>query len=392
MTGVVSSKGGLAGTLIMLDDVLFYTIDSFTSFTHHDPKSHSGGDYVLGINLRKVTPMASSIYTIFGYDVGQHTKAIKFGGNDQGQLWFTDGFPEKTPRVETPHDIPAHEFMMKLRIALTTAGHWGTSHDLYGFSLCGPVVQNTCLRLINRGINDSFEIREGGALNDGMAATLGSWIAGVAKDHDGALACLTLGSGIGIGTVHWDATFKLVSNDGEAHVIVRSDRRCNGCHRLGCLEGAANEAALRDYAREEGFELPAGKKLGWEFERILRDEEKISNQRTQVQQAVIRWHSFLAQGIGNFYVALNMGGSEFLDPAMFVLGGGLSFLVNEAHLRDLVLEEFGGHPFLGENFVIKRESVLGNRAGCVGAAAMALARKLQCDITKIKFVDEPPTA
>lgn len=327
---------------------------------------------------------------IFGYDIGGHTKIKKFYGDSNGQLWYAPEFPVETPRVETPHDVPAPQFMAALRETLAGAGYW-VPGALRGFSICGPVVNGTCLRLINRGIHESFAIEAEAVGNDGFMAMLGSRIAGTAKNHQGALAYLTLGTGIGFGALHWDewSPDRLATNDGETHFTVRGSTRICNCGREGCFEASANEDALWNYAVSEGLALPDGTDVGREFERIM-VAEPMTERGQKVARAILTWHNFLAQGLANAYALLNMGGNTLRPPALFVLGGGLSELINEDLLEYSICEEFGGDPFLGKQFAVKRELALGNRAGCVGAAAAALARRLHKHVTEITFLNEPP--
>ncbi len=329
-------------------------------------------------------------YTIWGYDIGQSTKAIRFGGDEHGHLWFADGFPKEVPQVETPYGVPAREFMPRLQAALREAKLWDEA-AYTAYSICGPVVGNVCLMLINRGIREPFVVDGDAAVNDGMAATLGTLVAGVAQRHTGGLACFTLGTGVGFGSFHWDDHGHRVANDGETHFTVRQSVGSCHCHRAGCFEAAANEAALRQYLREEGFDSPDQSDLGWEVESLLSSRDT-SPRRSAAERALDRWYRVLAEGSANIFVVLNLGGSTFRQPALFVFAGGLSALVDAKKVQQYLLDEFRGEPFIGKNFLVRRESVIGNRAGAVGAAALALAHDLGRDIAEIIFLDTPPSA
>ncbi len=324
-----------------------------------------------------------------GYDVGGHTKVLEFQGNDQGKLWHVGSFPEVIPIIETPSNAAPPQFMAELRAVLKAAGLYPDA-DLRGYSICGPIVGNRCLRLINRGVFQPFSVEGEAVLNDGMAATIASLMAGVARGHEGAVALFTLGTGIGFGALHWDPRGRRVLNDGEIHFSIRdSNRHCN-CRRTGCFEAAANESALRQYAIQEGM-VPddIGEDLGRRFEQYLQTQQPPEAYR-KLLRALETWQGFLAQGIANVFVLLNMGGTDLQPQPLFVMAGGLGALVDPAKLKVDVLDQFEGDPPVGENFQIYREAEIGNRAGCIGAATMALANHLGRDVTEITFLDSPP--
>ena len=338
---------------------------------------------------------------LLGVDIGgTSVKVIRYQGNERGQLWYRDGCPDRTPSAKLPSNVPADEFMQEVRHALKEASLYPPDVDLVGYSICGPVVVERmeegakfwCLRLINRGILDPFVVEAGAALNDGMAAAIGSSLAGVAKDHKGAFALLTLGTGIGLGSMHWNEQGERVVNDGEIHFPIReSERMCN-CKRLGCFEAAANESALRKYAEAEGLTADQiTKDLGRKFEKYLIDGEP-TDIVEKLAKAMDRWHRCLAEGVANIYVLLDMGGNSIQPPAMFILGGGLGALIDEEKMVHYVLETYQGDPLVGGNFVVKKENEVGNRAGTIGAAALALANHIGCHVTDIEFSDTRPTA
>lgn len=332
-------------------------------------------------------------FQIRALDVGGHTKSLVFEGNNCGELWFANGFPDKIPSVETPHDVESSEFVERLENALFGAGLIDPKHDtLRGMSICGPVTGNVCLRPINRGVKGPFHIPDDYAvLNDGMAATIASRIAGVAKDHEGALLLLTLGTGVGMGSFIW-SNGQLAMNDGEAHVTVRNSvRRCQ-CGRFGCLEAAANELFLKDALISRAIpENEIGDDVGRALESFLKlNDSKGMNYQGKAQNTLDLWHRNLADGLASMYALLNLGGNDMLPPAMFVMAGGLSALIDENALAGYIRNEFANDPFMGSNFLVRRENMLGNRAGCIGVAALALAKRLECNVLDIKFLDKAP--
>lgn len=343
----------------------------------------------------------SAEFEVLGVDIGgTSAKVIRYLGNKKGQLWYRDGRPKRTPSAKLPSDVPPAEFMGEVEDALRAASLFPSDVDLVGYSICGPVVVEKtksgsvyrCLRIINRGILEPFEIKSAATLNDGMAAAIGSSLAGVAKRHKGAFALLTLGTGIGLGAVHWNEQGERVINDGEIHFPIRGSKRMCACKRLGCFEAAANESALRLYAKREGLTAEQiTDDLGRQFERYLKSG-KPAGVVAKLKKAHDHWHRCLAEGIANLYVLLNMGGNVIQPPAMFILGGGLGALVDGKKLRQYVIDTYQGDPLVGTNFVVKKEGKIGNRAGSIGAAALALANHIGCHVTEIEFSDKRPTA
>jgi predicted NBD/HSP70 family sugar kinase len=297
-----------------------------------------------------------------------------------------------------PSNIPADEFMDGVRDALKEESLFPPDADLIGYSICGPVVVERteegkkywCLRLINRGILEPFVVEADAALNDGMAAAIGSSLAGVAKTHEGAFALLTFGAGVGLGSMHWNEQGERVVNDGEIHFPIRGSTQMCACKREGCFEAAANVSALRRYALSEGLtEEEITEDLGRRFEQYLVDGEP-ADIVEKLTKAMDRWHRCLAEGIANLYVSLDMGGNTIQPPAMFIMGGGLGALVDEEKLVQYVLDTYQGDPVVGTNVVVRREDEVGNRAGSIGAAALALANHIGCHVTEIKFSETAP--
>lgn len=331
-------------------------------------------------------------YSIQAFDIGGNTKVIPFVGNDEGQLWFSPSFnPQKPiPRVATPHHIPAQRFPEELETVLRHANVWGGDDTLRAFSICSPVVGTTCINLVNRGIHEPFTLQSDALLNDGFAATIGSLVAGVAQQHVGAVACLTLGTGVGFGAVHWDHHGKRVTNDGEAHITIRDGIfRCN-CGRKSCFEASANEKALQHYATAAGWDADELNEidLGFTFEDVLQDPSH--EHFFHVKKALTQWYGFLAQGMATIYVVMNMGGTTQQPPALFVMAGGLAALIDEQALQTAFLKEWTGKPLVGSNVIVKKETTLGNKAGAVGVAAEALARKIGKSVFDITFLKNPP--
>jgi predicted NBD/HSP70 family sugar kinase len=339
--------------------------------------------------------MAAGNLRIQFVDIGGNLKPGLAYADRTGRLWLDERYRVKLPKVPTPTNVTEADFIEKVIAALKEAGHWFEA-DLIAFSMCGPMVgAKTCIQLINRGVRRPITLPDGmTGINDGLAALYGSQVAGVAKGHDGAVLMLTLGTGVGHGNEHWDPNGHLVSNDAEAHISVRGSKRRCKCGRH-CLEAALQEAALIDYLHEKGVDYrklkPKGKKL--DIGKNMRQQIALDDSpyHAVIKRVLKKWHGYMADGLASMYVLQNMGGNQIQPPALFVLGGGLAPLVDVEMLRAMLLEEFGGHPFVGDNFEIRKEDQVGNRAGGIGAAAFALARHLRKNsVRDIQFLPNGP--
>jgi len=326
---------------------------------------------------------------IASFDVGGHTKAINFIGNEKSQLKFADGFPADIPAVKTPHKIPAEQFMNELETRLKDAGLYPKDANLIAYGMPGPMEGKKVQKLINREICEPFEVNADAAINDAMAAAIGSKLAGVASDYNGAMVLLTLGTGVGFGSFHWDLNRKLVANNGEAHFSIRDHRpelTCN-CGRIGCFESVTSERALKYFLLEEGVAKEQIKNDVGKKTRTLLANQKDKETYQKIVNALNTWQKYLAQGIANIFLLLDMRGEDANTP-VFVMAGGLGNLIEEERLRELTLKELGENSLAGQNFVVRKEGKVGNRAGCVGAAALALANHLNKEVTEIEFIDK----
>lgn len=347
-------------------------------------------------------PKMKGLITIDAYDIGGKTKYAQFIANNNGQFWPVDGADFKMQKTVTPHEVPAADFMKLLVGSLRKARFWNDGPVLRGFSVCGPMVNGTCLRLINRKIKESFRVG-GAALNDCMAGLLGSLLAGVAKGHTGGIAYTTLGTGVGgagrvyvsnngvnerMGFEDWEMHYTVVSPDGVTH-------KC-GCNINGCAEALVNEPALVDLLldrkiplekliRPQKTEFDAGRDLEYQ---INRDDK--CEFRSQIMLARDIWHRRMAVVLSNVHGNHVLGGDVVRGKALFVLGGGLSRLVDPVLLKQYMLEVSDGVPQNGENIEVRREEEMGNRTGVIGAAATALMNKLNCGIEGLEYLPCEP--
>ena len=205
-------------------------------------------------------------------------------------------------------------------------------------------------------------------LNDARAATLGELDFGRGEGV-GTMILLTLGTGIGGGVVV-DGKLRLgpIGSAGElGHMIVMPGGRPCGCGSHGCLETLASGPAITS----EGVRLLVSGQAPQLFDIVDGDAGRVNPETmgkaaragdSAVCEAIERAGRYLGIGIANLVVALH--------PQLIVLGGGV------AGLGDLIFEPT--RRALADNVrmfpvddVLIEPSALGNRAGVLGAIALA---------------------
>jgi len=253
------------------------------------------------------------------------------------------------------------------------------SADSIGVGVPGLVTRNGVLRAAPNliDIND-FQVgtllseRLGAQVhvdNDATCAAVAEWKVGAAR---GATECVmvTLGTGVGGGVIAGGQLIRGANGfTGEiGHMVVDPDGPPCPCGRRGCWERYASGSGLGRLAREAA----EGKRLRRVVELAGGDTEQVRGEH--VQAAAREGDAEALQVIDDFgrWVALGLANlTNVLDPALFVLGGGLAAsadlylgpiqawftqLLYAPHLRP--------HPAL----VFAQ---LGTQAGAVGAALLA---------------------
>ncbi|RAO25530.1 Glucokinase [Micromonospora noduli] len=175
----------------------------------------------------------------------------------------------------------------------------------------------------------------------------------------GAGHVLFVAIGTGIAAAHVVDGTAAVGAHGAAgeigHILVRPDGPRCGCGRPGCLEAMASAAAIgRRYAELAGDTADAPVTAAGVAERAAAGEQLAG----QVWQEAVE---ALADGLAS--------GQALFDVATIVLGGGL------AQAGDLLLTPL--RAALHERMTFHREpqlvaAALGDEAGCLGAALLAL--------------------
>lgn len=340
------------------------------------------------------------------HDVGGKIKTLLVEGTADGTFWIVGGEKAKMKKVETPHDIPAKQFMTDFETVLREAKLWDDV-DVRAVSICGPVVAKdppVCLKLVNRHIDDPITLEGLVALNDGMAAFYGSAVGGELKEHFGAAAFYTLGTGLGAATREWvfnktTSQEELRLTDNEMHFQINTEsplrRPCN-CKIDGCAEAEVNEDALKDLLLAEKIDLIKLIKTGKTDINIGRDVEYhrdlglASPFAGRIKKVLDIWNDRIGTVVANVHGSRVMGGDAIRPAPKYVFGGGLQSLVDVARVRLKVLDLSKGKPQNGDRFIIARESVLGNRAGCIGAAAAAMMRYYDCTLEDLEFLPDGP--
>ncbi|MDE5662309.1 MAG: ROK family protein [Muribaculaceae bacterium] len=192
------------------------------------------------------------------------------------------------------------------------------------------------------------------ASNDANAMAVGEWMFGAARGVSDALF-ITVGTGIGSAALINGHMWRGHEGSGMevGHITVKCDgEECN-CGGRGCLEHYASTAALvRRYKTLSGREAD-----GREIVRLYHDADPVAT------QAMSEHWMYLGHGIAS---VINV-----FAPERVVVGGGIS----EAgdfyfeRLRRVVGVQVMEVCAAGTSIV---PAELGNRAGCLGAAALIL--------------------
>jgi len=208
--------------------------------------------------------------------------------------------------------------------------------------------------------------------NDVRAATYGEWLYGTGQGVND-LVCLFVGTGVGGGIVSGGRLLEGCNNTGGelGHMTIVSDGRQCHCRNQGCLEAYAGGWAIGEQVQEAVREDPkAGEALiilAGSIEKISAATvtEAYANGDPLAQRMVKETAQFLAAGL--------VGIINTFNPCLIVLGGGVihglpayvSLVENIVHLRALEAALEG---------LCIVAAALGNRAGVIGAAALARHR------------------
>jgi glucokinase len=207
--------------------------------------------------------------------------------------------------------------------------------------------------------------------NDANAAAWGEFQFGAAEDVDD-MVCVTVGTGIGGGVVLDGRLYRGAHGIGGelGHVRMVPDGYLCGCGNRGCVEQYASGRALVREARELAdshsvfatrlLEMAGGDPEAITGPMVTRAAQEGDEPARELIADLGRW---LGEALASF--------AAILDPAVFVIGGGVSEAgdllmkpATSAYHRNLT-----GRGYRPEAEI--RIATLGNDAGLVGAADLA---------------------
>ena len=216
--------------------------------------------------------------------------------------------------------------------------------------------------------------------NDVRAATYGEWRYGAGKGCDD-LVCIFVGTGIGGGVVSGGRLLEGCNNAaGElGHMTIVTDGRKCHCRNHGCLEAYAGGWAIAERAQEAVHSEPElGRpiiELAGSIGQIsaLTVTQACSNGEPLARRIVEETVQYLAAGLVGIVNAFN--------PCLLVLGGsvveGLSAYISA---MELIVHRNALEVAVKELRITTAS--LGNKAGVIGAAALARHSLLEAEELK----------
>ncbi len=202
-------------------------------------------------------------------------------------------------------------------------------------------------------------------LNDADAAALGEWWLGAGRGID-RLACVTVGTGIGLAFLRGGRLDEGPHGEAGHHVLDPAGPRCY-CGANGCWEVLCAGPAIVTRARHklENGTVSSALTLTSSFSGVaVTDAARAGD--PLAAEVVEETAALLGLGLVNTIA--------FLAPARIVLGGGVmrDFDLFEPLVRRVLARHRAMVPTAGVSIV---PAALGNRAGALGAAYAALERR-----------------
>lgn len=206
--------------------------------------------------------------------------------------------------------------------------------------------------------------------NDANVAALGESVFGAGNGQTRCSVLITLGTGVGGGVIINGSIFAGAYHGGAElghQVIVEGGEPCS-CGRKGCWEAYSSATGLIRSARKAAHDNRDSllwKKCGGNLARL--DGAMVGEAADENDPAAClvmeEYLKHLAIGLGNIY--------NIFQPEVLILGGGISGRGNKLiePLRELLAPEIYGGDM---EKVDIRTAVLGNDAGVIGAACLAM--------------------
>lgn len=208
--------------------------------------------------------------------------------------------------------------------------------------------------------------------NDANAAAYGEARMGAARGYTEVLM-ITLGTGVGTGflvhnTLVRGAHFS-AGEGGHIAISMNKERLCT-CGKWDCWETFASGTGLAETARRALEAAPNA-----QSSQIMANTHDIEAVTTRDVIAAWRSGDFIAQEVmdtWHYHIAVGLGSLlNVLDPQITVVGGGMAQFVDFPKLKTLTKER----SMYKEIQLVPAE--LGNQAGIMGAALLALERVYQ---------------
>jgi glucokinase len=205
--------------------------------------------------------------------------------------------------------------------------------------------------------------------NDGTCAAVGEHLYGAGRGTGNSVT-VTLGTGIGGGAVVGGAVLRGERNfAGEVgHMVVdRSGPLC-GCGRRGCWERLASGSAVALFARTLALQGQATRlvELAGCVDSVRAEHVNVALKEGDSAAVSVaeQFGTYLAAGLANLAL--------IFDPAKIIVGGGLGVAAPQLISFGLSAyeTELPGAPGFAPVRVVPAQ--LGERAGAIGAAALAL--------------------
>lgn len=279
------------------------------------------------------------------------TKFVCAVGDEKGNITDLIQLKTETPDVTMPAVV---DFFRKYDLKAIGVGSFGPvdidpTSATYGYITATPKTawkNYPILKTLQDGLRVPVAFD-----TDVNAAAYGEWKRGAAKGLDGCLY-ITVGTGIGAGTIVGGRVLQGFSHPEMGHIFVRrhpDDRYEGKCpYHKDCLEGLAAGPALEERWGKKGAEL-ADRPEVWEMEA-----------------------SYLAEALVQYIL--------ILAPKKIIMGGGV---MKQAQLFPLIrqkvrrlLNGYMPFPYVEDeidDYIVS--PALGDRAGITGALMMAIDRE-----------------